>query len=188
MSQNETASIQHTADVEEELIDAQPPEMDVIFGVLRNGRRRLVLRYLEEDPSTTIGDLAEHIAAIENDVSREELRSRQRKVLYVALYQAHLPKLDAAGAISYDPDRGTVEAGPDIDRFLAPLNRFDAPERNPTRSRAVYTLSGAGLLGVALTVGLFSTMWVEDVSQVTLGISIALIVGAVILIARGARQ
>lgn len=52
--------------------------------------------------------MAEHIAALENDIEVSELSSRQRKSVYVALYQ-YLPKLDRYGVIEYDKQRGTVE-------------------------------------------------------------------------------
>lgn len=129
--------------------------LDVIFGILQNERRRRVLRYLREQEATTQGELAEHLAAIENDVSLESVTSTQRKRVYVSLYQSHLPKLDEAGAIAYDSDRGTVERVPGTDEFLTHLDNADRPTRNPEVSRAQYTLAGAALLGVAMVVPLF---------------------------------
>lgn len=81
---------------------------DDIFHVLQNSRRRDVLAYLEETEQTTLRELAEHIAASENDVSVAGLRSDQRKRVYISLYQTHLPKLAAHGVIDYDKSRGTV--------------------------------------------------------------------------------
>lgn len=92
-----------------------PPEgsdlpRDVVFGLLSTERRRRLLRYLDEEGSqTTLGEVAEHVAAAENDVDVAHLSSDQRKRVYVGLYQCHLPKLDDAGVIEYDRERGTIE-------------------------------------------------------------------------------
>ncbi|MFB6358651.1 MAG: hypothetical protein ABEJ96_06540, partial [Thiohalorhabdaceae bacterium] len=52
-----------------------------------------------------LGDLAEHIASIENDKPEVALSSTERKRVYVALYQCHLPKMDDIGVIDFDEDR-----------------------------------------------------------------------------------
>lgn len=84
--------------------------LDEIFEILRNQRRRWVLRYLQEhDGVVEIGEVAEHIAAIETDKSISELTSGERKRVYVALYQCHLPKMDDAGVVDYHQDRGHIE-------------------------------------------------------------------------------
>ncbi|MGM0372130.1 MAG: DUF7344 domain-containing protein [Halobacteriota archaeon] len=132
----------------------QPPRLDEIFGVLQNQRRRLILRYLdEEEAPTDIGTLAEHVAAVENEISRSELHSKQRKRVYISLYQSHLPKLDSAGAVVYDQDRGTVEQGADIEEFLSVLKREDSVEPDSKFFRASSSLAGSILLAVMLTVG-----------------------------------
>lgn len=79
------------------------------FDLLRNRRRRDVLRYLiAADRTVTLPELAEHIAALENDVAIEELDYSQRKRVYVALYQTHLPKLDRANVLDYESGRGNI--------------------------------------------------------------------------------
>jgi len=100
------------------------PSLDVVFDVLRNRRRRLVLRALEEwEGSTTLSELAEHIGGIENDKSPDALNAQERKRVYVGLYQCHLPKMDDAGAIDFDKDRGTVERGEFAETYHAYLHR-----------------------------------------------------------------
>ena len=82
---------------------------DDVFNMLRNQRRRAVLEYLRTvDDTSTLDELARHIAAEENDIELEQLSSQQRKRVYVSLYQNHLPKMDNVGLVSYDKDRGTV--------------------------------------------------------------------------------
>jgi len=86
---------------------------DVIFGLLSVERRRLVLKYLaDNEGSATVSDIAEQIAAIENDTEIGLISSQQRKRVYVGLHQCHLPKLDDADVINYDEPRGTVESRP----------------------------------------------------------------------------
>jgi len=98
---------QHAPDHETALSGDESKSLDTIFEVLKNRRRWLVLRYLKTtSESASIGELAEHIAAIENDIKQAELGSQQRKRVYISLYQSHLPKMDDAGVIQFDQNRG----------------------------------------------------------------------------------
>jgi DNA-binding transcriptional ArsR family regulator len=106
---------------------------DEVFGILSSDRRRMVLSYLREHgPSGTMDELAEQIAAWENDVAIDELTSQQRKRVYVSLYQTHLPKLAEAEIVDYDVDEGTVqltELATEIDAFLTPQRASGYPWR-----------------------------------------------------------
>lgn len=90
---------------------------DEIFHLLQNERRRMVLRYLRgtEGP-VRMRDVAEQVAAWEHDTTVEELTSTQRQRVYIPLYQSHLSKLDEAGLIDYQQNRGIVERKPLADR------------------------------------------------------------------------
>ena len=91
---------------------------DEVFEVLGNGRRRNVIRALRQaDDAVELGELAERIAAQENDISVEEVSYQQRKRVYTALQQSHLPKMDEAGALDYDSDRGVIEAADELSQF-----------------------------------------------------------------------
>ena len=82
---------------------------DEIFGILSTERRRRILEYMAETgPETTLADLADVIAAAENDTEVRLVSSQERKRVYVALYQTHLPRMDAADVIDFDSSRGTV--------------------------------------------------------------------------------
>lgn len=52
--------------------------------------------------------LVDTIASWEYDTPPEELPWKKRKRIYTALRQSHLPKLDEAGVIEYDRNRGEV--------------------------------------------------------------------------------
>ena len=82
---------------------------DRIFDILSSPRRRYVLYFLRTEPNPIqLTDLAEHVAAWENDTTVEELSTQQRKRVYVSLYQTHLPKLAESGLVNYDEDSGDV--------------------------------------------------------------------------------
>jgi len=100
--------------------------LDQIFEILKNSRRRQTLRFLyENDGETTLSEVAEHIAALENDTTVQAISSAQRKRVYVGLYQCHLPKMDDTDVIDFEQNRGTIEFGPNVDQ----LERYlDEPE------------------------------------------------------------
>lgn len=80
--------------------------------ILKNQRRRAVLRYLQTvEDEVKLGTLAEHIAASECDKDISRITSSERKRVYVGLYQSHLPKMADVGAISYNKPRGIIEPG-----------------------------------------------------------------------------
>jgi len=113
---------------------------DELFDVLSNQRRRFAVHLLkrEEDDSIAIGDMAEQIAAWENGIETTEITGNERKRVYTALQQSHLPKMDKAGVIDFNKNRGVVEPMPamtDVDVYM------DVVEGE--RSRGVTTTSGS---------------------------------------------
>lgn len=115
-----TADDLTTADPDEDVAveEGSAIDLDQIFGLLKNRRRRDVLRYLAgETKQSRHGKLSERIAARECDKEISQLNSKERKRVYVALYQCHLPKMDDVGAITYNQRRGTVKRGPNFDLF-----------------------------------------------------------------------
>ncbi|EMA64900.1 DUF7344 domain-containing protein [Halorubrum kocurii] len=106
-----------------------------LFDLLKNRRRRSVTRFLyENDGNAVLSDLAEHIAAEENDITVQQLSSTERKRVYIALYQCHLPKMASLGVIDYDKNRGTVELRASASRLLQYINTDeDGREGNRTR-------------------------------------------------------
>ncbi|MFB6123484.1 MAG: ArsR family transcriptional regulator [Haloferacaceae archaeon] len=83
---------------------------DALFSLLRNRRRRNVLRYLRTaDGEVGLRELSEQIAAWENDCPVAAVTYKQRKRVQTALYQIHLPKLAEWGVVDYDRRAGTLE-------------------------------------------------------------------------------
>lgn len=103
--------------------------LDQTFEILKNSRRRETLRFLKANGGeTTLSEVAEHIAALENDTTVRAITSAQRKRVYVGLYQCHLPKMDDTDVIEFDQNRGTIELGPNaaqLDPYL------EGSERRP---------------------------------------------------------
>ena len=142
---------------------------DIAFGVLRNARRRYVLHFLSEESPRELGDLAEQIAARENDTTVEALSSKQRKSVYTALYQTHLPKLADVGVVEYDRDRGVVwlaDAAEQLDPYL------DAGASDGRWSRYFLGLSIiGGVLVLAHTMGMTALTAVPPIALVVALIS-----------------
>ena len=135
---------------------AEEIRLDVIFDILKNQRRRHVLRYLREHETTTLSDLAEHVAALENEKDVRSLTSSERKRVYVGLYQCHLPRMSDAGVIDFDSDRGRIELRDSAEQ----LDEYLDVEDGPSRPWPLYQLSlaiGGGALYAAVAVALGPT-------------------------------
>ncbi|WP_231189661.1 hypothetical protein [Haladaptatus sp. DYF46] len=79
------------------------PELsaDDVFHLLQNHRRRAAIHHLHgKDEPVEMRDLAEQVAAWENDTTVQALTSEDRQRAYIPLYQPHLPKLDEEGSSS----------------------------------------------------------------------------------------
>lgn len=107
------------------------PSSQAIYGLLADRRRRYTIHYLKQRAeAVTLRELAEQVAAWENEKPVEELRSQERKRVYIALYQSHLPSMDREGVVEYDSDQGTVslaEEYADFDIYLEVVPSDDVP-------------------------------------------------------------
>lgn len=82
-----------------------PPEKDEIYALLSNHRRRYTVHFLkQQDGSVTLGELADQVAAWEQDKPIDEITSDERKRVYTSLQQTHIPRLEEAGMIDVDRD------------------------------------------------------------------------------------
>ncbi|QSG11724.1 putative trancriptional regulator, ArsR family [Halapricum desulfuricans] len=128
--------------------DAEALSLDTIFDALKNARRRRALRYLDAaDEQLEIGDLAERIAADENDKTTDEISYAERKRVYVALYQCHLPKLDDMDIVSYDKSRGMVTLRERAAQLQPYLARQPMTRRWPRYYAAVVSVGALALAG-----------------------------------------
>jgi DNA-binding transcriptional ArsR family regulator len=91
---------------------------DEVFGLLANPRRRRVLHYLRHHGGTaTLSEMASRIAAWETGVDVDGLSAGDRKSVYTSLQQTHLGRLDDAGVVEVDRDRGHVRATPAVEQL-----------------------------------------------------------------------
>lgn len=142
--------------IDEDRCDLPP---DVLFDVLKNQRRRLVLQYLREaEASVRIGTLAEHIAAFENDVPPRGLNAQQRKRVYIGLYQCHLPKMADVDVIDFNQARGIIELGTHGEELFEFLDADVEPGDSP---RPFFGLALGGVAGLLLS-RLFLPGWSWD--------------------------
>lgn len=127
-----------------------------VFDVLSNQRRRHAVHTLKRNDHRPmeIGDLAEEIAAIENGIEISELSYDQRKTVYTALQQSHLPKMDDAGVVEFDKDRGTIDPTPALKQVELYLEIV--PERDVPWSKYYLGLSA---VSVVLTVATWIDAW-----------------------------
>ncbi|MDS0281792.1 DUF7344 domain-containing protein [Haloarcula onubensis] len=143
----------------------QEPEslsLDLVFEILKNSRRREVIHYLrdhEDDERVSLGELAEHVAAIENDTTTDQLTSSQRKRVYVGLYQCHLPKMDDMGVVDFNQDRGHVALAPQADCLTEYLDRpTDDEGVQWHRYYGAISAVGVAIVGLSLGLGLGSAL------------------------------
>ena len=130
---------------------------DDLFKTLSNRRRRYVLHYLKQHADTEavpIRTLSEQIAGWENGVDADAVSSKQRKRIYTALHQTHLPRMDRLGVVEYDANRGTVTMADSLEQFDIYFELTRADDMPWSR---VYL--GVGGLTAALMIGVWLSVW-----------------------------
>jgi len=103
--------------------DADPSvDLDVLFELLSNGRRRRALRTLLVHGDLSLPDLADEVAVAERGRSLPKIDPDAVLDVYLSLYHTHVPKLAGAGLATYDQDGDFVTAT-DAGRDLEPTVR-----------------------------------------------------------------
>ncbi|SFR36613.1 DUF7344 domain-containing protein [Halogeometricum limi] len=146
------------ADVTEQSEQEEMQEMlskDTVFELLKNQRRRDAIQYLKENEGEAkLGDMAEFIAAKENDIEIAQLSSSQRKRVYIGLYQCHLPKMANSGVIDFEKNRGDITLKPmaeQLEPYLGDSTPAQNDDNSPSSKRNVAV---AGVVGTAVAAGL----------------------------------
>ncbi|SEO72520.1 hypothetical protein SAMN04487948_104379 [Halogranum amylolyticum] len=151
-----------------------------VYDILRNDRRRSVIHCLRATGGTrTVGDLADTIAASEADESPPPRNVRQS--VYVSLHQTHLPKLDEAGIVAFDPAANEVRLLDGVEEVEAYLttSTADAPTRPAPR-----LVLGLAVLGVSLVaVSLLDVPLVSAVRPVHWALVVLVAIAALALLA-----
>lgn len=92
-----------------ETIPTNGMDVDRVFTVLSDERRRLILEYLLEGPSpATVSELVDHLvtAELNGHEHPDDLRDR----IAVSLHHVHLPKLADSNLVDFDPEREEIDA------------------------------------------------------------------------------
>lgn len=178
MSGSSSADEIAAADIEEEAESEEPSSteespsesipLDQIFGILKNRRRRHVLRYLyEAEEPVSLSEVAEQIAAWENDKEVRQISSSERKRVYVGLYQCHLPKMDGAGVVSFNKPRGIIELGENAGALYTYLDVDDKTDESSWSEYSMaLSLGGAVVLASGLLLRPMTTVPILDVAVV----------------------
>lgn len=165
--------------------DTETPTLpdDDIFHILQTNRRRDAIRYLlEKNDALKMRDIAEYVAARENDTTVAELSSTERQRVYIPLYQSHLPKLDKEGIIEYNKSRGIVRPTEKLELFRPYLElQTDGDESENEDGRGgtlrqrstVLAVASASLL-LSSAIGVYAA-----ISAVETSFALALAIGAV---------
>lgn len=95
-----------------DILSEGPPTIstdpDILFELLKDPRRRIVIRVLGDQEEIEVSDLVEQVIREQTGTGSEEDRKEFKKH-YVALWQTHLPKIDMAGLIDFDEDENIVQ-------------------------------------------------------------------------------
>lgn len=156
--------------------ELQPNE---VFGLLQNPRRYQALQYLAEMDTevTSLDELADHVAAAENDTDVSQLSSAQRKRAYISLYQSHLPRMDQVGVLQFDRDRGTVVQR-DMSQVEPYISESESDVGSPVPAYIAFLVGGITILGV-LNVGPMATvpagLWAMLSASALIGVAVYLI-------------
>jgi hypothetical protein len=126
---------------------------EVAFQALCNERRRGVIHYLHQrGESVTLRDLSVQITAWEEGIDPEAVTGADRRSVYNALQQVHLPQMDESGLVEYDKSRGTVAPTADLERVNVYLE-VDPVHDSPWSVRY--------LLASGLSVALSVAVWLD---------------------------
>lgn len=114
-SANGRATVRSTRSVE-----ASDRVLDGLFDALANRRRRDVLSYLEGADADTV-EFRDLVAAVVDAEADRAAGTGYDERVALALCHAHLPKLERAGLVEYDPRAGTVRyrGHPLVERCLS---------------------------------------------------------------------
>ena len=155
--------------------DDHGASLDIIFEILKNSRRREVIHFLRErGEQVSLGELAEHVAAIENETTTDALTSSERKRVYVGLYQCHLPKMDDIGVVDFNQDRGHITLTEKAGNFEKYLDRSaeEGEDRQWYQYYAAISVLGAMVLAASVAFSLTASM-VFGLFSIVVGVACA---------------
>lgn len=118
-----------------EMLESQKVgDPDALLSLLANEQRRTVLRSLAriDEEALEVNTLVDHVSErVRNGTPSDE---DHRRRIHIALHQIHLPKLQASGVITYDPETKRIRNvdGEFNRELLTVVERVSRLETGPT--------------------------------------------------------
>lgn len=148
--------------------------MSVIFGILKNDRRRCMLEILKKEGKLSIRSLSEEIARIEAGV--EEPNSGARKSVYISLHQTHIPKMESLKILKYDREKDSIELLPsaqNFDIYIETVDKGDIPWHQFYLGISTLAIFGSIIIYLGLINWITSPQWMLFISVVFFASSMA---------------
>lgn len=102
----------HDSPVVRPEVDDEPAR--TVCEALADGRRQVALSILRERESLLAEELASRVVAAERDCGVDAVPDESVEPCLASLHHAHLPTLEGAGFVAWDPDEGRVSAVADL--------------------------------------------------------------------------
>lgn len=108
-------------------------DLDEVFDILSDRRRRYVLHYLADAPTgvVSLNDLADQVVRWETEYTDYSPPDDHRQRVVVDLHHVHLPKLDRNGVVDYDTRSETVRywGQPVVEEYAQHVADIEIPGR-----------------------------------------------------------
>lgn len=124
--------------------DTHTPDLDTVFTLLADSRRRYVCYHFLKTEYATLENLSRRIAGWEAGVAPRAVSEDDREAVAVSLVHKHLPRLADADVVDYDVRSGDVVASdrfeairPFLEEARSIENADDVPE--PSRLSVLYS-------------------------------------------------
>lgn len=104
MTQTDTTA----SSVPERLYELEPREVDEVFDLLRQARRRYLLDALEGGGGTTVEELVDAVVERESTARGLGPGVDRHDQVRLTMFHNHLPKLEAAGVVDCEYAEGSV--------------------------------------------------------------------------------
>lgn len=99
--------------------------VDMIFDAFSDERRQRALLHLRHAGPVPLVDLAEHVAAWENNTTIGTVSREARSRVYTGLYHSHVPRLADMGIVEYDRETDMVSLTSEADVIAPYLDAVD---------------------------------------------------------------
>ncbi|MFC4989315.1 DUF7344 domain-containing protein [Saliphagus infecundisoli] len=99
-------------------MDEGPSNFATVLDLCRDEHRRIILAVLaEEQHSLTVNDLTKVILKYNHRTPVTEVSEEVLTQIQLSLHNVHIPTLESAGVIEYDPERQHVELTAQFDQL-----------------------------------------------------------------------